>query len=496
MLSSLPSARPALLVVDDEEAIREMLAEFLSLEGYDVETAEHGMAALGVLETRLFDIVLTDLKMPKMGGIALLEQMRRHAPGTVGIIMTGFGTVESAIGAMKNGAYDYILKPFKLDEVLHVVGRAAHKRRMESENIRLRQAVSLYKVSEAIKSSLSLDQVLLTVVESSITEIDAEVVSVWLDDGEGGLIERERAQTEKPPTGARDFGELDAEAVSAALGEYERVLVHGADAHRFFTDADTPVRSFAAVPLKTPMRDMGFIAAMSTHPVKRFEEGSRKLLSIVASRAAAAIENAKLYQDLQDTFQQTIEGLASAVDKMDRYTAGHSKRVADYATHLARRLGLDAATIEIVHQSALMHDIGKIGCAMNLNKPDQLTDDEYEEFKLHPMHGRDILSPIAFLHPLIPGVHLHHERFDGRGYPLGLVKTDIPLIARLISVADAYDAMTCDRSYRRALPHEVAVAEIERCSGSQFDPDISGEFLEEIETLRAQSRDVGEQVPD
>jgi HD-GYP domain-containing protein (c-di-GMP phosphodiesterase class II) len=235
---------------------------------------------------------------------------------------------------------------------------------------------------------------------------------------------------------------------------------------------------------------------MSTHAVNRFEEGSRKLLSMVASRAAAAIENAKLYQDLQDTFQQTIEGLASAVDKMDRYTAGHSKRVADYATHLARRLGLDAATIEIIHQSALMHDIGKIGCAMNLNKPDQLTDDEYEEFKLHPIHGRDILSPIAFLHPLIPGVHLHHERFDGRGYPLGLIKTDIPLVARIISVADAYDAMTCDRSYRRALPHEVAVAEIERCSGSQFDPDISGEFLEEIEKLRAQSRDVGKQVPD
>jgi putative nucleotidyltransferase with HDIG domain len=241
---------------------------------------------------------------------------------------------------------------------------------------------------------------------------------------------------------------------------------------------------------------MGFLAAASTQPVKRFEEGSRKLLSIVASRAAAAIENAKLYEDLQDTFQQTIEGLASAVDKMDRYTAGHSRRVADYAMHLARRLGLDEKNVEIVRQSALMHDIGKIGCVMNLNKSDKLTDAEYEVFKAHPGHGKDILTPIKFLHPLVPGVHLHHERFDGRGYPLGLAKTDIPLMARIISVADAYDAMTSDRAYRRALPHDVAVAEMERCSGSQFDPNLSGEFLEEIETLRQAARDRGETVPE
>ena len=104
-----------------------------------------------------------------------------------------------------------------------------------------------------------------------------------------------------------------------------------------------------------------------------------------------------------------------------------------------------------------MHDIGKIGCVLNLNKPGKLTQDEYEIFKKHPGYGRDILDPIKFLHPLIPGVHLHHERWDGRGYPLGLKGNDIPLIARIISVADTYDAMTSDRAYRRALPHEVAV---------------------------------------
>jgi HD-GYP domain-containing protein (c-di-GMP phosphodiesterase class II) len=126
--------------------------------------------------------------------------------------------------------------------------------------------------------------------------------------------------------------------------------------------------------------------------------------------------------------------------------------------------------VEIVRQSALMHDIGKIGCVMNLNKPGKLTQDEYEIFKKHPGFGKDILDPIKFLHPLIPGVHLHHERWDGRGYPLGLKGNDVPLIARIIAVADTYDAMTSDRAYRRALPHEVAVNEIERCSSHAVRP--------------------------
>ena len=488
--------RPRVLVVDDEATIREMLAEFLELEGYAVSTAADGMSALDALDGGIFDLVLTDMKMPRMGGITLLENMKKHAPSTIAVIMTGFGTVETAIDAMKRGAYDYILKPFKLEEVLHVVSRAIEKRRIETENIRLRQALSLYKVSEAINASLSLDQVMDTVVTTCMSELGADMVTTWLSDGEGDIVERHRRLSDRPP-GAGEIGEVDPHAVSATLDSGELLLVHGDAALRFFTrGASAPLSSFTAVPLTVKNRPLGFIAAALKSPAPRLEEGQRKLLSIIASRTAASIENARLYGDLQATFQQTIEGLANAIDKMDRYTAGHSQRVASYAMHLGRRLGLDDREIEVVRQSALMHDIGKIGCVLNLNKPGKLTDDEYEVFKKHPGFGKDILSPIKFLHPLIPGVHLHHERFDGRGYPLGLKGTTIPIIARLISVADTYDAMTSDRSYRRALPHEVALAEIERCSGSQFDPDIAGNFIEGIEDYRAEADGRGDKVPE
>jgi len=164
--------------------------------------------------------------------------------------------------------------------------------------------------------------------------------------------------------------------------------------------------------------------------------------------------------------------------------------------NLARWLGLPEDQIEIVRHSALMHDIGKVGCVLNLNKPGKLTRSEYDIFQKHPTYGKDILDPIKFLAPVIPGVHLHHERWDGRGYPLGLEKENIPLIARIISVADTYDAMTSDRAYRRALPHEVTVNEIERCAGTQFDPDVAGVFTERIEELREQLRAEGKPLPE
>jgi HD-GYP domain-containing protein (c-di-GMP phosphodiesterase class II) len=336
-----------------------------------------------------------------------------------------------------------------------------------------------------------------TIVDSCLSELEADLISTWLDDGEGALFERERQLSDRHPVGGAAIGEIDPAAVMGRLDAGEPVLVHGDEAAGFFEGGATaPLSSFLAVPLTVKNKSRGFIAVASLKGSPRLEEGQRKLMKIIASRAAAAIENAKLYSDLQATFQQTIEGLASAIDKMDRYTAGHSGRVAVYAVYLAKRLGLGEAEIEIVRQSALMHDIGKIGCVLNLNKPGKLTDDEYEVFKRHPGFGRDILSPIKFLHPLIPGVHLHHERFDGRGYPLGLEGTNIPLLARIISVADTYDAMTSNRSYRRALPHEVAVAEIDRCSGSQFDPDVAHTFLEGLDEYREEREVAGDDVPE
>lgn len=497
---SLVPEAPRVLVVDDERFIRDILSDFLTMEGYQVRTAENGAQAVVELSRGSFDLVLTDLKMPHMGGIELLRHVVESQPEALTVIMTGFGTVETAIDAMKQGAYDYILKPFKVEEVVHVVQRGIEKQRFAAENLRLREALSIYKVSEAITASLSLDQVVHTVIDSALHEVQADAVFLWLDDGEGCFFERasrvlDRTKIERPENPMADPdapppspGVLDPARVAARLELEAPVVFSAVDGLPLFqTQPSKPLSSLLIVPLRMRDRLLGWLSVASFTPFRRFTEGQRKLLAIVASRAALAIENARLYEDLRRTFQQTIESLANTIDKMDHYTRGHSERVALYATRLARSLGLDEKQVEIVRQAALMHDIGKIGCVMNLNKPGKLTPSEYESFQKHPTYGKEILGPIQFLEPVIPGVFLHHERWDGRGYPLGLGKEKIPLIARIITVADTYDAMTSDRAYRKALPHEVAMNEIERCSGSQFDPDLANEFVRLMEELREET---------
>jgi HD-GYP domain-containing protein (c-di-GMP phosphodiesterase class II) len=174
------------------------------------------------------------------------------------------------------------------------------------------------------------------------------------------------------------------------------------------------------------------------------------------------------------------------------YTRGHSERVAVYSEVLARGLTLPDSEIRRIVQAGVMHDVGKIGVRYDmLNKPGKLTPEEIAVFRQHPEKGKRILEPVPCLHGLIDGCWCHHEWFDGGGYPRGLSGQNIPIVGRIVSIADAYDAMTSDRAYRRALAHEVAIGEIERCAGTQFDPELSDAFVKLIEAWRQQMRERG-----
>src|SRR4051812_6393358 len=232
-MSETQEDRPRILVVDDEKVIRDMLADFLGMEGYVVRTAEDGTSALGELSKAHYDLVISDLKMPKMGGIALLDEIGKTAPDALTVIMTGFGTVETAIDAMKRGAYDYVLKPFKLDEVVHVVQRGIEKQRMAAENLRLREALSLYKVSEAIAASLSLDQVMETVANSCLDEVRGDLVSTWLDGGDGVFFERQHLKAPSMNS-AESVGHLDPQRIIEHLRPDPLLLEQGTKGLRFF----------------------------------------------------------------------------------------------------------------------------------------------------------------------------------------------------------------------------------------------------------------------
>ncbi|HOX44924.1 MAG TPA: response regulator [Myxococcota bacterium] len=477
------------LVVDDEKVIREILSDFLTMEGYIVHAAEDGQQALAELEQRAYNLVITDLKMPKMGGLELLEEIDRRSLNVLTVIMTGFGTVETAIEAMKKGAYDYILKPFKVEEVIHIVQRGLEKQRLQMENIQLKEALSIYTLSDKLNRTLSLEHILEIIVDTALRESHADVTTLLLRAERTGQFE---VRLRRAPEGKEPAHKLEALNLVEILEHYREdrpVLYHGNRATRFFTDdsADHPVCSIISVPLKIRLEIIGMLNVYSYTRGRKFAEGQRKMLSILADRASSAIDNAQLFQNLQRSFQQTIQGFARAMEAKDPYTHGHSDRVMQYARLITRGLGLDKPLEEKISTAALMHDIGKIGIPLDaLNKPQKLTREEYELFKEHPDKGRRILEPLEFLRDIVPAIYHHHEQFDGTGYPLGLRGEEIPLDARILAVADTYDAMTSDRAYRKALSHEIAVAELRRCAGTQFDPRIVAVFIIEMDKWRKQ----------
>ena len=182
---------------------------------------------------------------------------------------------------------------------------------------------------------------------------------------------------------------------------------------------------------------------------------------------------------LEKTHFETIMAFSEALEARDEYTAGHSRRVMEYSKSIGQRMKLDKQDIEDLKMSALLHDIGKIGIPdIVLKKETKLTDEEYTVIKSHPETGAAILKHIKSLKHLVPAVYHHHERFDGDGYPQGVKGNDIPLHARIIGIADTFDAMTSNRSYRKALSFKTALTELERNKGIQFDPDITDIFLE------------------
>jgi HD-GYP domain-containing protein (c-di-GMP phosphodiesterase class II) len=203
-----------------------------------------------------------------------------------------------------------------------------------------------------------------------------------------------------------------------------------------------------------------------------------KLLTSIANESAIYLENATLFADVHDLMMGLLHSLTSAVDAKDAYTCGHSERVALLSRHLAGAAGLSDQQVERIYMAALLHDVGKIGVPESvLQKTGRLTAEEFEQMKKHPQIGARILADVKQLEDIVPGVLHHHERYDGKGYPAGLSGREIPLMGRIICLADCFDAMTSNRTYRTAMPIEVALMEIRRCAGTQFDPALAEEFV-------------------
>lgn len=241
-------------------------------------------------------------------------------------------------------------------------------------------------------------------------------------------------------------------------------------------------KSFVSVPLRVKNRIIGVLNVNSTDSNQIFEERDVRLLTILADQAAITLENIELYDNLQNFYLEMVQTLARAIDAKDSYTHEHADRARRFARLIGHKLNLPEVMIRHIEYAALMHDIGKIGIDETiLHKPGKLTPEEKEIIKKHPSIGNRIIAPVAFLSPVAPMVLYHQEWFNGQGYPEGLKGEEIPLGARIVAVIDAFDAITSDRPYRKALPKEVGIEELKKGSGTQFDPKVVSAFLEILE---------------
>ncbi len=257
--------------------------------------------------------------------------------------------------------------------------------------------------------------------------------------------------------------------------------------------ANYKVRSAICAPLMNRGKVLGIIYLDSTDKSNLYTRDDLSLLSAMALKAGVALDNARLYDDMRNLFFNTVETLVRAIQARDQYTSGHSARVTRFCLLIAEKLDLDTKAKQQLYLTSMLHDIGKIGIPDDLlNRPGKLSGEEIATIREHVKVGSSMLKAIGEMQPIVPLILHHHEAYDGTGYPDGLKGDKIPLICRIVAVADTWDAMTTDRPYRKARSREDAVAELKRCAGKNFDPKVVKVFLG---ILEEQSTAVLDQVP-
>ncbi len=338
----------------------------------------------------------------------------------------------------------------------------------------------LFEVGQDIGTIFNLNRLFSTILERSRQVMKAKHGSLM-------IYEKERNQLRIRAS----FGlELDAEQnrISAEHGiagwvykNVRSVLIPEVESSPHYHEEKDRVyagRNLVACPLSIRKKVFGVICINDRVGGKGFTREDLDLLNALAAQAAIAIENVELYASLRRDYLNAIKALAAAVDAKDHHTHGHSNKVMTYSAIIAQELGLNEKEIEKIKFGALLHDVGKIGISENvLNKPSSLTPREFDIIAMHPILGVSIVKNIESLKDLVPIILHHHERYGGGGYPEGRAGNSIPLGARIVAVADAWDVMTSERAYRTALPKDVAISELKKCCGKQFDPEIVGAFL-------------------
>ncbi len=502
--------------MDDEESILNVASEFFKRQGYHTFTASNGVEALEILKNENVDCCFTDINMPEMNGLDLAENIKLLDNTMPVIVMTGYPSLENTIQTIKNGVVDFLIKPVNLKQMELCMRRVLRQRALFVENVLLKEEVKskerleklnqelIYKVEElhilnkimsSFTSIVSTTDVFKRAVDVAleITHADSAMFYV-INDSVNQPFEVASARAKTVPgnqTSAPDSHHaknadglrgpagnplsLDGLIMEAVSDEIPLLVSNNNGARGLPPE----LRSAMVVPLKIRDKVFGVLTATLRQEGIRFTEKELFYLAFMAKSAAHSIENLALYENIYENLFATLYAFVNAVEARDLYTREHSTRVTGISMIIGKQLGCTVEELDILNFAGHLHDIGKIGIRDDiLLKPGRLTDEEFEKIKEHPTIGANILEQLGFWEKERQIIRCHHERYDGTGYPDGLKKEQIPFLARIMSVADVYDAMASDRAYRKRMEEEVILKIIYEGVGTQFDPDVVAAFKE------------------
>jgi putative nucleotidyltransferase with HDIG domain len=486
----------SVLVVDDEPSIREALEIYLNQIGIGhVTTAQNGIMALEALIKQHYDYVFMDLMMPKMGGMEVLKNLSHDGRPTSVIVMTGYPSMEKVIEAMRNGASDFLVKPFRLQDIkvsieriqrLHALMKKnwmlnqelEQKRQVENLNDELqkkiREKTALYNIIDSLSKISHSEGLYKYLVQKGADACVAKKACFLIHDpGRSSLLAFTQHGFDNIKPGLQVGLERTPEGHRIIDRRFVRTQIADAIVNPVYVDRKSCFRELIAIPFQIRQEPFGILLVADKEGTGCFNHEDELLLTFLTEKAALSAENMALYDNLKENLFATLGALVSAIEARDLYTQQHSARVTQFALEIAHRMGCAMEDLRRIESSGPLHDIGKIGIDDHiLKKPGNLTRPEFEKIKTHPLIGVNIVMPLGLDKDEIAIIRNHHERWDGGGYPDALFREHIPMLARILAVADAFDAMNSDRAYRKALPFDACSRELARNSGSQFDPQV------------------------
>ncbi|MDD4954941.1 MAG: diguanylate cyclase [Candidatus Omnitrophica bacterium] len=526
MENKTDNGKSKILIVDDDVLMCETLADIMQSLGYSVECSTHLEEGKAKLKKKFFNILMVDLKLSDGDGLDLLRYAKETNPETITIIITGYASLETSISALNEGAFGYLQKPLNIEEVKILINKALKMQQLSIENKELLsklQELSLKDVETEVYNHKYLIERLTSellrakryALSISLAMIDVDYFNSINDlygHAYGDKILKELAKYLRhfvrgmdivTRYGGEEFVIILPDTDKQSTVHFTERLLNDIENHVFDQENRKLKLKVSIGVANFPEDDpniseaYGLIHLVEKAVILAKERGGGRLVTLNGKEPEKPSEGiqenvdhlkqklSKIEKRMHQTFLESIYAFAKTIEAKDYYTGEHCEHMVSLAVAIGKKMNLSGKELDDLKHAAMLHDLGKIGIPDDiLLKKGKLTDAEYEIIRKHPQIGAEIIRHIHFLKDVAPIVLYHHERFDGFGYCAGLKGKEIPLGARIIAIADVYQALTSDRPYRKAYSIDEALKIIKEGSGTQFDPEIVDVFFEIIKTTK------------